>query len=116
MRNVSLTFALGVSLKIEPILKVIVISKLDIFPFGAYVTLYMRDCSHYEMREKNGIYLMVFPKQYIHATSLFRSNNVKLQPNLKYYILLSDKNQRWRWLQAIRRAQQRLRFCTPRYR
>ena len=37
-------------------------------------------------------------------------------PNLNFHILLSDKNLRWRWrwLQAIRWAQQRLRFCTPR--
>ena len=51
-----------------------------ILPSGAYVTLYMGDCSHYEIGEipqetqvknrKNRkktsrIYLAVFPKQYI---------------------------------------------------
>ena len=37
------------------------------------------------------------------ATWLLCSNNVKSQPNLNFYILLSDKNRRWgwRWLQAI---------------
>ena len=36
----------------------------SILPSGAYVTLYMRDCSHYEMME-NGVYHVVFPQQYI---------------------------------------------------
>ena len=42
------------------------------------------------------------------------SNNAKSQPNLNFYILLSDTQRCRRWLQAIGRAQQRLRFCTPR--
>ena len=67
----------------------------------------------------NGIYLMVFPKRYIYVNSenavQLYSNNVKSQPKFHFYILLSNKNRRWHWLQALRRAQQRLRFCTPRY-
>ena len=49
-----------------------------------YVTLYMQNCSR-------------------NANWLLCSNNVKSQPNLNFYILLSDKNRRWgwRWLQAI---------------
>ena len=47
------------------------------------------------------------------ATQLLCTNNVKSQPSLNVYILLSDKNWRWRWLQALRRVQQRQRFCTP---
>ena len=43
------------------------------------------------------------------------SNNAKSQPNMNFYILPSNKQQRERWLQATGRAQQRLRFCTPRY-
>ena len=43
------------------------------------------------------------------------SNNAKSQPNMNFYILPSNKQRRERWLQAIGRAQQRLRFCTPRY-
>ena len=41
-----------------------------------------------------------------------RSNNPKSQPNLNFYILLSDKQRCRRWLHAIGRAQQHLRFCT----
>ena len=37
--------------------------------------------------------------------------NAKLQPNRNFYILPSDKQQRWRWLQAISQAQQRLSSC-----
>ena len=86
---------------------------------GAYVTLYMRDCSYYEMRESKRHLSYGFP-QAVHinsenTTQLLCSNNVKSQPNLDFYILLSDKNRRWHWLQATRREQQRLIFCTPRY-
>ena len=38
------------------------------------------------------------------------SNNPELQPNLNFYIISSDKQQRQRLLQAICRARQRLRF------
>ena len=34
---------------------------------------------------------------------------------MNFYILPSNKQRRERWLQATGRAQQRLRFCTPRY-
>ena len=43
------------------------------------------------------------------------SDNAKSQTNLNFYILPSDKQRRRRWLQAIGRVKQRLRFCiTPR--
>ena len=38
------------------------------------------------------------------------SNNARSQPNLNFYILPSDKQRRWRWVQAIGRVQQRLMF------
>ena len=59
-----------------------------------------------------GIVLVVFPKQYVELVKVPRSccvencsNNVKSQPNLNFYILLSDKNRHWCWLQAIRQTQ-----------
>ena len=38
------------------------------------------------------------------------SNNAKSQPNLNFYVLPSGKQWRRRWLQAIGRVQQRLKF------
>ena len=69
-----------------------------VLPSGAYVILYMRDCSHYEMREKKRQLSCGFPLAiYIivkmpHSSCVENySNNAKSQPNLNFYILPSRK-------------------------
>ena len=43
-------------------------SMVSLIPSGAYVTLYMRDCSHYEMRENKRHLSCGFPYNNENAT------------------------------------------------
>ena len=77
----------------------------------------MRDCSHYEMRENKRQLSCGFPEAIHIIVKMPRSscvencsNNAKSQPNLNLYVLPSGKQWRRRWLKAIGRAQQRLKF------
>ena len=89
----------------------------SILPSGANVTLYMMDCSHYELRENKRHLSCGFPWALRIIVKMPRScccencsNNKKSQPNLNFCILPSDKQRCRRWLQAVCRAQQRLTF------
>ena len=60
----------------------------NILPSGAYVTLYMRDCSHCEMRENKRHLSCGFPK----AVNIIRRSNYPLKFTSQFTLQFCNRN------------------------